>query len=155
MSSEAFNPATQSRRTALSWDKESKPRVDDIRQSLKAEGYELTNRLLFLLCLGMGWNSKLNPGTPPRTTDSARLESLNEQDWALFNALAMEATGGYEILASKDDVLDIVESYAAGGLRLLVEKLDATQSLASDLLLEIWPKVEEWREEDPLPDLDS
>tara|TARA_B110000503_G_scaffold88657_1_gene134414 strand:+ start:5019 stop:5483 length:465 start_codon:yes stop_codon:yes gene_type:complete len=144
MDEQVFNPALQSRRTGLSWDKEFRPRVDDIKKALSVEGVELKNRSLFLLCLALGWEGKSNPGVPPRATDSARLDTLQDSDWALFNAIAMDDSGGFEILASKDGVLDIVEGYAAGGLRILAEKLDSSNSLTESLIQDIWPKLDAW-----------
>jgi hypothetical protein len=139
-----FNPAIDTRRTALSWDREAKPRIDEIRLAFSKAGLELKNRQLFLVCLGLGWQSKSNPGIPPRASDSARMDTLMPEDWAFFNAIAMKATDSFEILSSKDGVLDIVEGYAAGGLRRLVEIYDSTQSLVDALAAEIWPSIESW-----------
>ena len=141
-----FNPALQSRRTGLSWDKEFRPRVDDVRDALRSEGYDLKARGLFLLFLAVGWREKSNPGTPPRATDSARYSELRDEDFALFNAIAMADTGSYDVLASRDDVLDIVEGYAAGGLRKVAELLDSSQSLVTALVSEIWPQIESWKD---------
>ncbi len=139
-----FNPAIDTRRTALSWDREAKVRIDEIKLAFTKAGLDLKNRQFFLICLGLGWQSKLNPGVPPRTSDSARMDTLMTEDWALFNAIAMKATDSFETLSSKDGVLDIVEGYAAGGLRRLVEIYDSTQSVVDALAAEIWPLIEAW-----------
>ncbi len=140
-----FNPAIDTRRTALSWDREAKPRIEEIRLAFSKAGLELKNRQLFLICLGLGWQLKSNPGVPPRASDSARMDTLMPEDWAFFNSIAMKASDSFEVLSSKDDVLDIVEGYAAGGLRRLVEIYDSTQSLVDALAAEIWPLIEAWR----------
>ncbi len=139
-----FNPAVDTRRTALSWDREAKERIDEIKLAFTRSGLDLKNRQLFLICLGLGWQSKSNPGVPPRNSDSARMDTLMPEDWAFFNAIAMKATDSFETLSSKDGVLDIVEGYAAGGLRRLVEIYDSTQSLVDALAAEIWPLIESW-----------
>lgn len=143
---EDFNSALQSRRTGLTWDQEAKGRVDEIKSALSSEGVQLSNRQLFLLCLGIGWRDKLNPGVPPRKTDSARLETLKEPDYALFNAIAMQDRGSFEVLQERDKVLDIVEGYAAGGLRKLADMLDSSHGFASELVGEIWPSISEWED---------
>lgn len=140
-----FNPAIDTRRTALSWDREAKPRIEEIRLAFSKAGLDLKNRQLFLICLGLGWQSKSNPGVPPRASDSARMDTLMPEDWAFFNSIAMKANDSFEVLSSKDDVLDIVEGYAAGGLRRLVEIYDSTQSLVDALAAEIWPLIEAWK----------
>jgi hypothetical protein len=143
---DSFNPALQSRRTGLSWDQEAKDKIKDITHSFSEAGVALSNRQLFLLCLGIGWKHKLNPGVPPRRTDSARLETLKDKDYALFNAIAMEDSGSFEVLQERDRVLDIVEGYAAGGLRKLAEMQDSSHDLVSELVSEMWPAISNWED---------
>lgn len=139
-----FNPALQSRRQALSWDREAKPRVADIREALKESGFPMSNKELFMLFLGIGWKHKLNPGVPPRSTDSARLSELTPQDFGLFNAIAMSHTESFEVLSSRDAVLDVVEGFAAGGLRRAAEMFDNSQSFVTSLRTDFWPVIEKW-----------
>lgn len=139
-----FNPALQSRRQGLSWDKETKVRVSEIREDLKTAGYPMSNKELFMLFLGIGWKHQLNPGVPPRTTDSARLSELTAQDFGLFNAIAMSHTESFEVLSSRDAVLDVVEGFAAGGLRKAAEILDNSQSLITALRTDFWPVIDKW-----------
>jgi hypothetical protein len=143
---EKFNPALQSRRTALSWDKQYKDRVDDLRKNLSQDlNQSLTNRELFLICLAYGWYAKdMSPKVPPRQSDSARLDTLKSGDWALFNAIAMRHAKSFDVLHSKDEVLDIVESYASGGLKLLSAQLDAKPDLFLQISSDVWPLVESW-----------
>lgn len=143
---ENFNPALQSRRTGLTWDNETRGRVDDIKDKLSEAGVVVGNRQLFLFCLGIGWKFQSNPGTPPRRTDSARLDTLKEKDYALFNAIAMEDSGSFEVLQERDRVLDIVEGYAAGGLRKLAEIYDNSHDFVSELVEEIWPAIANWED---------
>jgi len=146
MEKQAFNPALQSRRVALSWDKENKPRVDDLRSALSSGlPQALTNKELFLICLAYGWKSQVkSPSVPARQSDSARLDTLRAADWALFNSIAMSHVNSFEILGSKDDVLDVVESFAAGGLALLVKQLDATKDLFKFISNDLWPVIQDW-----------
>ena len=148
MEQKQFNPALQTRRVALSWDKENKPRVDDLRAAL-SEGLDqpLGNKELFFVCLAYGWKAQVkSPSVPSRASDSARMETLNNGDWALFNSIAMNHAQSFDILGSKDGVLDVVESFAAGGLALLIKQLDATMDLFSYVSKDLWPIVLEWKE---------
>ena len=149
MNKREFNPALETRRTALSWDKNFKGRLDDIRGSLEAK---LSNRELFLLCLAYGWKAGELPGIPPRATDSARIDALQPNDWVIFNTVAMVHSQSYEVLSSKDAVLDIVENYAAGGLKLLSQQVDAVGSLRHFIAQETWPLAKAWKTDDGVMD---
>lgn len=109
-----------SKRTAFTWDPEYKDAVDDIKDLLKPKDAPRPgNPEIFMLCLSFGYHSRLLRPTPPRKSDSMRMNNLKEEQLTIMRMIALEEHGESDILLDDDKVFDIAEGYAAGGLMLL------------------------------------
>lgn len=76
-----------------------------------------------MICLSVGWAARVKRPVPPRKTDSVRLSYIDDQI-PLFRSIAIADTGSANVLLEDDQVLDIIESYAAAGLEILVHQFD-------------------------------
>jgi hypothetical protein len=129
----------KTKRTALSWDPAGKERVSDLKFALRDEaGKEMSNGALFKLCLGYGFQARFKGELPPKNSDAVRLSYLQPADFAMFRAVAMRETKNPEVILEEDEVLDIVERYAAGGLSLLVAALDSESDFQQWLTSVLW-----------------
>lgn len=114
------------KRQALSWDQEYKPRLDQVFSELtdgRGGDGSLSNTEQFMICLSVGWAARVKRPVPPRKTDSVRLSYIDDQI-PLFRSIAIADTGSANVLLEDDQVLDIIESYAAAGLEILVHQFD-------------------------------
>lgn len=114
------------KRQALSWDQEYKPRLDQVFSELtdgKGGDGSLSNTEQFMICLSVGWSAGVKRPVPPRKTDSVRLSYIDDQI-PIFRSIAIADSGSADILLDDDKVLDIIESYAAAGLEILVHQFD-------------------------------
>lgn len=129
----------KTRRTALTWDQEFKPKVKQLEEYLErltgAAG--VSNTDLFMLCLAVGFNLRKIRPIPARKSDAVRISYLKESHLALMKSVALTHTGNYLVLLSEDEVFDIVEQYAAGGLELLSVEMENANSDFSIYLLRL------------------
>ena len=117
-----------SKRSALTWDPEFRPRVKDLEEHLgrfTRGGMTIANKTVFMLCLAVGFELKKTRPRPPRRSDAVVLSYLNDQDKALMSSMALAHSGNHTVLLDEDLVYDIIEEYAAGGLEVLVTQMDA------------------------------
>jgi len=133
----------KTKRVALSWNQEFKDSVADIRYALRgADEKEQSNGELFMLCLGIGFKWKFKVATPPRKSDAVRLSYLKEKDISVMRAIAISETGRADVVTNEDDVYDIVEQYAAGGLALIAKRLSDGDDIKQWLVAEIFTSFE-------------
>ena len=129
----------KTRRTALTWDQEFKPKVKQLEEYLErltgAAG--VSNTDLFMLCLAVGFKLRKIRPIPARKSDAVRISYLKESHLALMKSVALTHTGNYMVLLSEDEVFDIVEQYAAGGLELLSVEMENANSDFSIYLLRL------------------
>ncbi len=135
----------RTKRTALTWDQEYKtPHVDDLRDQLrKITKRSVTNKQMFMLCLGIGFDQNCTRKVPPRTSDAVRLgDGVTEADYSLFNSIALAHSKDYKILLDEDAVYDIVEQYAAGGLMIISKELNSQPNFPAWLRTMLYKKAE-------------
>lgn len=134
----------RTRRTALTWDQEyKKPNVDDLRDQLqKITKRSVSNKQMFMLCLGIGFDQNCIRGVPPRTSDAVRWDGVTEADYALFNSVALAHSKDYKILLDEDAIYDIVEQYAAGGLMIISKELNSQPDFSNWLRTMLFKKAE-------------
>lgn len=119
-------PVEKSKRVAFTWDQEYKPYKDEIKLELKGLGSvnangELTETELFLLCLVFGVRHSNRRDVPARKSDGPRLEYVNDRQLALIKSVALSESENSDVLLKEDELFDIAESLAAGGLELLAQ----------------------------------
>jgi len=141
----------KSKRTALTWDQEYKPRIDELRdyldRGLGAKG-AASNLSIFMLCLGVGFQMNKMRERPARKSDGPRLEYIMKasEELATMRAVALAYSKDYETLLDEDKVFDIVEEYAAGGLEILCLEMDKQADFNSWLTTVLY---EQMRNADP------
>lgn len=132
----------KTKRRGFSWDVEFKDYVGKIRDSLKESGsVEMGNKELFFLCVAIGLKEKVTRDVPARKTDSARLEDLRSEDYAILKAMVISETENSEVLLEEDRLYDRVEQYAAGGLSYLAAQYDSSPDFKTDLIAELYKFV--------------
>ena len=78
----------KTKRTALTWDQEFKPRVKDLEDYLSRTtgSNSVSNADLFMLCLAIGFDSgKMRP-VPSRKSDAVRVSYLKEHHLAIMKS---------------------------------------------------------------------
>lgn len=115
----------KTKRTALSWDQEFKPVVKDLEEYLKRMTGEnsVTNTELFMLCLAVGFEMNKTRPVPPKKSDAVRISYLKEPHLAVMRSVALTHSQNHMILMNEDQIYDVVEQYAAGGLEILAVEM--------------------------------
>ena len=115
----------KTKRTALSWDQEFKPVVKDLEEYLKRMTGEnsVTNTELFMLCLAVGFEMNKTRPVPPTKSDAVRISYLKEPHLAVMRSVALTHSQDHMILMNEDQIYDVVEQYAAGGLEILAVEM--------------------------------
>ena len=115
----------KTKRTALSWDQEFKPVVKDLEEYLKRMTGEnsVTNTELFMLCLAVGFEMNKTRPVPPKKSDAVRISYLKEPHLAVMRSVALTHSQDHMILMNEDQIYDVVEQYAAGGLEILAVEM--------------------------------
>ena len=111
----------KTKRTALSWDPQFKPIVRDLEAYLErmTGATSVSNTDLFMLCLAVGFEMNKIREVPPRKSDAVRISYLKEPHLAIMKSVALSHTQDHMVLMNEDNVYDIVEQFAAGGLEIL------------------------------------
>jgi hypothetical protein len=111
----------KTKRLGLSWDEDFKEKLGDLKFYLQknTEKNRISNLDLFMVCLGIGFDAKQKRPVPPRRTDAVRLADIKENTLAIWQAIAIAENSDPKVLLDEDQVFDIIEQYAAGGLMIL------------------------------------
>lgn len=135
----------KSTRTATSWDPSDKEFVEDLRQILKTpDGKNATNPRIFLLAMSIGFSKGVKGEKPPRANDAARLEYLREDEVGRMRLIAIHDAESSEILESDEDVIDIAEQYAHGGLVLLRAEKETNPAFLDWLVAEMYKQTRQF-----------
>jgi len=135
----------RTKRLGLSWDEDFKPRLEDLKFFLQknTEKNRISNLDLFMICLGIGFDSKQKRPTPPRRTDAVRLADIKEKTLAIWQAIAISDSGDAAVLLDEDKLYDIIEQYAAGGLMILSSEMDNQPDFAGWLSAKLYKQSEQ------------
>lgn len=129
--------------------KNKTPIILDIRKSDRKD-YDLLkdkdspfagkgNKELFLMAMIIGFRNGTRVKLDTRDT-FARIEYLNSKEKSIIKAIAVAEDGDLNVLLDKKKFYSIAEEYAAGGIKLLKEKVfggepgNYFKKLESDLL---------------------
>lgn len=123
------------KRSAFSWDQEYKDFVDDLKDFLRfKEGGRPGNPETFMICFAVGFDAGIKRDVPPRKSDSMRIADLKKEQLAIMRAVALNDNKDSNVLLNDDDVFDLVERYAAGGLMLLSQMAKEGGNFRNDLI---------------------
>jgi hypothetical protein len=115
-------------RTVLAFDDRQ---VDYIRQLRKAfasiagEQGDLSNKEMFLIAMGVGFYAKNKISDFKRSNTGPRIEYFNDQDNVLFASLQVAETGDAKSLLDVEELYNLAEQYAAGGVSILWNHLQS------------------------------
>jgi hypothetical protein len=139
-----MNEYKKSKRLALSWDQEYKPNIDNLKFWLdkNTEKHRVSNLDIFMLCLGVGLESGEKRDVPPRKSDAIRLETIKETTIAIWKGIALLDTQDPMILLDEDKVYDIIEQFAAAGLKILTLEMSTQNDFPSWLRQKLYKQAE-------------
>ena len=130
-------------RSATSWDPDVKEFVDELRILLKsADGKLASNPQIFFLAMSVGFYKGVRGPKSPRSSDAARFEYMNEMDVARMRMVAVAESASADVLVSDEDVIDIAEQYANGGLALMRAEQESNPAFSSWLVTELFSQIE-------------
>lgn len=139
-----MNAYKKSKRLALSWDQEYKPSLENLKFWLdkNTEKQRVSNLDMFMLCLGVGLESAEKRDLPPRKSDAIRLETIKESTLAIWKALALLDTQDPMVLLDEDKIYDVIEQYAASGLKILTLEMETQNDFPSWLRQKLYKHAE-------------
>ena len=134
----------KSKRLALSWDQEYKPNLDNLKFWLdkNTEKQRVSNLDMFMLCLGVGLEAKEKRDVPARKSDAIRLETIKESTLAIWKAIALMDSQDPIVLLDEDKIYDIVEQYAAAGLKILTLEMNTQNDFPNWLRQKLFKNAE-------------
>lgn len=135
----------KSTKSATSWDPSVKDFVEDLRQILKnVDGKKVSSAQIFLLGMSFGFAKQAKGPKPPNNNDAVRLEYLREDEVARMRMVAIAEAGSSDILESDEQVIEIAEQYANGGLALLKAEKESNPAFQEWLVSQLYLQIESW-----------
>lgn len=133
----------KTKRTSLTWNPEFKETVSDLKDILKVKTGQasFSNLEIFMLCMAYGFEQQKKNPTPPRASDVVNVTYVKDLDLAEMRAIAMTETAGVEVLNSEDEVFNIAEQYASGGLELLAKRIQSEPDFGGWLAKNVWKRL--------------
>ena len=97
---------------------------------------DFQNKDYFLLALAFGYANELRAPIEKRASGGFfRAETMSPEDWMIIKSVAIEEESE-DILKEPEEVFNIVEEYAHGGIKLLVEQLKSISFGSTNKCLE-------------------
>ena len=107
-------------RTILAFDDRQLEYWNQIKDSIaKSSGSTILNKEIFLIAMGVGFHSKNRIEDFKRSNTGVRMEYIKDEDELLFAALQIAETDDEKSLLDSEELLNLAESYAAGGIAIL------------------------------------
>lgn len=107
-------------RTILAFDDRQLDNWNQIKESIsKSSGSTVLNKEIFLIAMAVGFHSKNRIEDFKRSNTGVRMEYIKDEDELLFAALQIAETDDEKSLLDSEALLDLAESYAAGGIAIL------------------------------------
>lgn len=109
-------------RTVLAFDDRQLDYIKQLRKafaSIAGEQGELSNKEMFLLAMGVGFYAKSKLSDFKRSNTGPRIEYFGDQDNVLFASLQVAETNDAKSLLEIEDLYNLAELYAGGGISIL------------------------------------
>ena len=109
-------------RTILAFDDRQIDYIKQLRQAFAAmagEQADLANKDMFLIAMGVGFHAKNKLPDFKRSNTGVRIQYFNAEDNVLFAALQITETNDPKSLMDIEDLYDLAELYAGGGVKIL------------------------------------
>lgn len=98
---------------------------DDFKRLLEKDsplvGYDY--KYIFMLALTIGFIEGRRTELESRKEELTRIEYLNDKEKSIIKAIAVAEAGELNVLLDKKKIYSIAEEYAAGGIKLLTQKV--------------------------------
>lgn len=107
-------------RTILAFDDRQLEFVNKLKEAFAAGAEEpISNKEMFLIAAGVGFHSKNKLNDFKRSGTGVRIQYFQPEDNVLFAALQIAETGESDSLLAIEDLYDLAELYAGGGISIL------------------------------------
>ncbi len=107
-------------RTILAFDDRQLEFVNKLKEAFAAGAEEpISNKEMFLIAAGVGFHSKNKLNDFKRSGTGVRIQYFQPEDNLLFAALQIAETGESDSLLAIEDLYDLAELYAGGGISIL------------------------------------
>jgi hypothetical protein len=109
-------------RTILAFDETQLEAISKLKEAFSdGEVKEISNKEFFLIAMAVGFNSKNKVNSIQKSGTGVRMEYFKPEDNVLFSALQIAEYDKPESLLEIEQLYDLAECYAAGGVSILAE----------------------------------
>lgn len=116
-------------RTFAAFDERQLESISGLRKAFAGDDKkEISNKELFMIGLGVGFNAKNKIIDFKKSNTGVRIEYFKDEDNTLFSALQVSTTGNANSLLAVEDLYDLAENYAAGGIAILANALQTERN---------------------------
>lgn len=118
-------------RTVLAFDERQILNINKLKLAFTSEdGKAIDNKDIFLIAMSVGYASKNRLTDFKRSGTGVRIQYFNPEDNVLFAALQVAETNDSKSLLEIDDLYDLAELYAGGGMAILWEHYQKERNFA-------------------------
>lgn len=112
-------------RTFAAFDERQLGVISDLRKAFAGDDKkEISNKELFMIGIGVGFSSNNRLSDFKKSNTGVRIEYFKPEENTLFAALQVAVTDDSGSLLKIEDLYDLAEQYAAGGVAILANALD-------------------------------
>jgi hypothetical protein len=113
------------KRTVLAFDERQTKQIEQLQETLTVIAQEakvISNKDFFLIAMGVGFAAKNPINDVKRSNNGVRIQYLLPADNVLLASLQSAETGDPRSLLQIEDLYDLAERYAAGGVAILWDR---------------------------------
>jgi hypothetical protein len=121
------------KRTFLAFDERQLKQIETLQESLTAMAQEakvISNKDFFLIAMGVGFAAKNPLHDMKRSNNGVRIQYLLPDDNVLLASLQAAETNDPSSLLQIEELYDLAERYAAGGIAILWERHQSERDFA-------------------------
>lgn len=116
-------------RTIAAFDERQLGVISDLKKAFAGDDKkEISNKELFMIGIGVGYSAKNRLSDFKKSNTGVRIEYFKPEENTLFAALMVSATDDPGSLLKIEDLYDLAEQYAAGGIAILANALDTERN---------------------------
>jgi hypothetical protein len=116
-------------RTILAFDETQLEAIAKLKEAFSGEEIkEISNKELFLICMAVGFSAKNKVDVLQKSNTGVRMEYFKPEDNVLFTSLQIAEHDNPESLLQIEQLYDLAECYAAGGVGILYEALETNKN---------------------------
>lgn len=116
-------------RTFAAFDERQLAIISDLKKAFAGDDKkEISNKEIFMLGMAVGFSSKNKISDLKRSNTGVRIQYFQPDDNTLLAALQVHITDDPTALVLIEDLYDLAEQYAAGGIAILATALDTERN---------------------------